>query len=153
MSVEENNAIVQRLFDEFFNAKKVKVVDELLAPGFDGLKAPGQTEGGSDRETFKQLARMGFKAIRDWRVTVHDLIAEDDKVVATLTLRGTHEGPYFGLPPTGRRTEEPAIDIYRIADGKIAEAWSLVDALTLFNQIGLGPSFEELARVDEWKPE
>jgi steroid delta-isomerase-like uncharacterized protein len=153
MSVEENKAVVQRFFDEFQNAKKEEVLYELVAPEYEGTKEPGQTGGNSGPAAFKQVMRMGLKAIPDLHVTVHDLIAEGDRVVATLTLKGTHTGPYFGLPATGRQFSIAVIDVYRVVDGKIVEGWSVIDALAFFNQLGLVPSFAELARVDEWEPD
>ena len=50
---------------------------------------------------------------------------------------GTHTGPFRGLPPTGRTIRLHAIEINRMADGKIAEHWFQMDALTLFDQLGL----------------
>jgi steroid delta-isomerase-like uncharacterized protein len=151
MSTEDNKALVHRLFDEVINGKNLDVVDEILAPDFDGMKSPGQEGDGSGRETWKQLNAMLFQAFPDFHVTIHDSIAAEDKVAVPLTIRGTHTGPYFGLPPSGEQVMVTAIDVYRIAGGKIAEGWSIVDALAFFNQLGLVPSFGELARVAEWE--
>ena len=80
------------------------------------------------------------------------MIVGEDKVVVTSTLRGTHGGTYIGVPATGKRIEVPPIDIYRIADGKIAEHWFLLDFFTLLNQLGVIPSIEELAQVEDVVP-
>ncbi len=68
------------------------------------------------------------------------MIAEDDKVVARVTLRGTHRGETeeFG-PPTGRQVEGEGITIQRIEGGKIVEEWNSYDNLSLLQQLGLVP--------------
>ena len=50
---------------------------------------------------------------------------------------GTHTGPFQGLPPTGRKIRFHTIEINRMADGKVAEHWFQMDAVTLFDQLGL----------------
>ncbi|MFI6577923.1 ester cyclase [Nocardiopsis sp. NPDC050513] len=71
--------------------------------------------------------------------TVEDVIAKDDRVWAVWTLRGTHTGPLFGIPATGRRVEVLEVGIWRIEDGLVAEAWFFGDELGLLRQIGAVP--------------
>ena len=44
------------------------------------------------------------------------------------------------MPPSGRRVTFRAIDIVRIADGKIVEHWAVTDNLALMQQIGAIPA-------------
>ena len=73
-------------------------------------------------------------------VTVEDVIAEGDKVVTRVTLRGTHQGETeeFG-PPTGRQVELKGITISRIEGGQIVEDWDAYDNLSAMQQLGLAP--------------
>jgi predicted ester cyclase len=53
------------------------------------------------------------------------MIAEDDKVVVRGTYSAIHDrGEWLGMAPTGNRVTETVIDIYRVEEGKIVEAWS-----------------------------
>jgi steroid delta-isomerase-like uncharacterized protein len=80
-----------------------------------------------------QLLHASFP---DLRITVDDLIAEGDKVVARLTARGTHQGTFRAIPPTGQFVQWSGIRIFRIADGKIVEHWATWDDLSLLRQLG-----------------
>ncbi len=60
----------------------------------------------------------------DLEFTIHDLVAQGDRVTIRWTMRGTNTGPMFGRPPTGERVELSAIVIFRVADGKLAERWA-----------------------------
>jgi predicted ester cyclase len=73
-------------------------------------------------------------------VTVEDVIAEGDKVVTRVTLRGTHQGETeeFG-PPTGRQVELKGITISRIEGGRIVEDWDSYDNLSAMQQLGFVP--------------
>jgi predicted ester cyclase len=73
-------------------------------------------------------------------VTVEDVVAEGDKVVTRVSIRGTHQGETeeFG-PPTGRQIEGALITISRIEGGKIVEDWDAYDNLTTLQQLGLAP--------------
>jgi steroid delta-isomerase-like uncharacterized protein len=89
-------------------------------------------------EEAKQFVDMFKTAFPDMQATVEDVVAEGDKVVTRVTLRGTHQGEVeeFG-PPTGKQVEIEGITIHRIEDGKIAEEWNSYDNLSLMQQLGL----------------
>ncbi len=70
-------------------------------------------------------------AFPDIESVIHDQIAEGDMVVTRKTFRGTHVGDFMGIPATGKPVVIDAIDILRIADGQLAEHWTLVDMLGL----------------------
>jgi predicted ester cyclase len=123
-----------RLADEVLTAKKLDVVDELIAENFV------EHVGGSPKtvgvEGFKTARRRRNAAFPDWRVEIHDLIAEGDKIVVRATGHGTHQGEFLGIAPTGRRVVVSWIAIYRVANGKLAEHWQNIDDLGLLRQLG-----------------
>src|SRR5438093_763835 len=75
-------------------------------------------------------------AFPDWHEAVDDLVEEGDRVVSRYTSRGTHRGPFWGIPPTGRTITVAEISIFRIASGRVAEQWCLVDELARMEQLG-----------------
>ena len=58
-------------------------------------------------------------------------------VAQRILFTGTHTGNFRGLPPTNREVRFGGIEINRMVDGKVAEHWFQLDAVTLFQQIGL----------------
>jgi len=83
---------------------------------------------------------MYLTAFPDLHFTVEDFIAEGDKVVARLTVRGTQQGIFMGIPPTGKHATVTAIDINRMAGGKSVEHWLNMDTLGLLQQLGVIPA-------------
>jgi steroid delta-isomerase-like uncharacterized protein len=100
---------------------------------------PGRSEplqGPSGYLTIIGMMRAGFPDIQ-W--TLKGLIAEDDNVAARFTMRGTHKGALFGVPPSGKKIEVKAMNFYRITDGRIVEEHGQPDLLGLLQQIGAAP--------------
>ena len=101
-SVEERNkASIVRFYDEIINQGNVAVVDELMEPNFVhyGETLFPRIEGS---EAIK-AGVLGVKnAYPDGHTVVEDMVAEGDTVVCLLSWRGTHRGPFMGIPPTGR---------------------------------------------------
>jgi predicted ester cyclase len=66
------------------------------------------------------------------------MIAQGDKVVTRFTWRGTHQGEFQGISPTGKQVETKGIWIHRLAGGQIVEGrqWGVVDMLGLLQQLG-----------------
>jgi steroid delta-isomerase-like uncharacterized protein len=77
---------------------------------------------------------MFRRAFPDYRDTVHDIVAEGDKVVVRWTLNGTHEGDFLGTQATGKRVTTSGISIFRLADGKITDDWTVIDMAGLMRQ-------------------
>jgi len=133
--LEENKAIGRRAFEEVWSQGKLDVIDEILTADFVGHIAG--SPGIQGPESYKQFATMYRTAFPDLKFTVEDQIAEGDKVVNRWTFTGTHKGELMGIPPTG--IQVTGIDIYRIAGGKILEAWVNGDALGMWQQLGAVP--------------
>jgi predicted ester cyclase len=136
MSAKENKAIVRRLFDESPNPD---LVDEFWAAEYVG---PGGT---SSREDLKKALAANLAGLPDLRYEIEDMIAVKDQVVVRYTASCTQTGEWFGLAPTNNQATWGGVSIYRIADGKIVEWWQYSDQVGLWRQIGLLPSFRELA--------
>jgi predicted ester cyclase len=75
----------------------------------------------------------------DLRFRIEQMIAEQDRVVSQLVMEGTHLGTWMGMSPTGKRVQIRMVTIHRIASGKIAEDWVLVESHGLFQQLGYFP--------------
>ena len=137
MSTEENKALVRRFYDDVINKHNVDAVDNFIATdAIDHSAPPGSASG---LEGAKQQMSMFFSAFPDIRVTAEDQIAEGDKVVSRLSVRGTHKGEFMGIPPTGKEITMTAIDMVRIASGKMVEHWEEVDMLGVMQQLGAIP--------------
>jgi len=70
---------------------------------------------------------------------VEDATAAGDRVWLRLHAIGTHEGPFMGLPGTGRRIDITVIDVVRVVDGRLVEHWGVADRFSVAQQIGLVP--------------
>jgi predicted ester cyclase len=137
MSTEENKAVVRRFYEEVVNQKKRAVLDEVFDPDLVDHFAPPGTPGGP--EGARQTLGMFLTAFPDLHFTVEDLIAEGDKVVARVTMSGTQQGAFMGVPPTGKHVTITGIDINRFVGGKSVEHWVEMDALGMMQQLGVIP--------------
>src|SRR5690242_7639678 len=114
------NRVVMRRFVEFINTSSEKLAEELIAR--DAVfHVPGRPEpmrGPAGYLAIIEMMRSGFPDIQ-W--TLEEMIVEDDKVAARFTMRGTHQGSFFGVPPTGRTIEVQAMNFYRLSGGQFVE--------------------------------
>jgi predicted SnoaL-like aldol condensation-catalyzing enzyme len=126
MSVQANKALVRRLVEEAINDGQLELVDKLA----DGeLAAAAKRWIGPFRESFP-----------DFEMRIVDLVAEGDTVVGHFRCSGTHQGPWQGIPPTGKRFHDiDEVYIFRISDGKLAGFSAVEDNLTRLRQLGFEP--------------
>lgn len=134
MSIENNKAIVRR-FAQAWAAGGLHVVDELASPGLI-VSYPMPPEPLRGPEAFKAFLREVIAGLPDATVTVDDMIAEGDKVACRWTMRGTHNGPLFDFPPSGRSVQFSGFTFYRIAEGRVAEETGIGNTLSLMQQLG-----------------
>lgn len=143
MSVMDGNraeakAVVQRYYDEVLNAGKIDVLDEIAAEDYiENDPFPGQGNGRAD---LKARAALLLAAFSPLSFSLEDVIAEGDRVAVRWRSSGTHSGEFLGIPPTGRDYTINGIDIVRVADGRLAEHWHVVDQFSQMQQLGLLPS-------------
>ena len=113
MSTEDNKALVQRFYEEIINQGNLAALDQFVDPTAVNHTVPaGLPQGPS------QFLRLHLNALPDMKATVEDLLADGDKVVALVSYRGTHQGAFRSISPTGKPITVMAINIFRIENGK-----------------------------------
>lgn len=111
-------------------------VAALLAEDFTTTETdPEGEEIELDREGFQELVTGALAAISEFDHEIHEMVAEDDRVMVRLTYTGVHDGELLGIEPTGNHIEVEEFLSFRIADGEIAELRWLGDNLTLLGQL------------------
>jgi predicted ester cyclase len=135
-SPDENKALMRRFIEEVWNKGNLQVADEIFHPAATSPSAPQLPPGPAGVRIIAEMFRSAFP---DFRMTIEDLIAEEDIVVARFTQGGTHRGTFMGAAPTGRQVQFTEIGILRVAGGKVVESWYETDMLSLYQQVGLIP--------------
>lgn len=128
--------IGRRFREDLWNTGDLTHVDDLVArdcPFHAQIPFPIDFARGPD--AVRHLVFFYHLAFSEIRVTADQIVAEGDMVVVRWTARGRHTGHLLGLPPTGRETVTTGIDMLRIEDGRIVEAWVSWDTLGLVEQL------------------
>ncbi len=137
MTPEENKARMRYLIEEVQNKGRIELVDELLADDFvNHTPLKGQNPG---REGVKEYFGKIRSAFPDHDAVVEYQVAERDKVATYKSFNGTHQGEWYGLPPTGKKIRIRVFDLVTYRDGKITEHWVVFDEANLRRQIGALP--------------
>ena len=142
MAAEENKDVVRRYVEEGFNAGSMEALDELFAPDF--VIHDSGNPAVRDLEGLKENVRMLHQAFPDVHVSIDALLTDGDCVIKRFTLRGTQQGEFNGIPPTGKQIELVGIDILRVSEGRIQEIWMSFDYLGVLQQLGLIPQPEQV---------
>jgi steroid delta-isomerase-like uncharacterized protein len=138
MLTTENKNIARRMTEEVLCNGNLDLMDELVAPDFvnHNLLATGKESQSIGVKSYRQEV-VGFRSVfPDIAVTIIHLLADGDKVISHVHMRGTHKGEFMGISATGKRVEWSAITILRLANGKIAERWNIADRYGLLQQLG-----------------
>lgn len=137
MTIERNKTVMHR-FVEFINTASEQLGAELIAPEaifhVPGRQGPLLGLGG-----YLEIIGMMRSGFPDIQWTLEEMVAEGDKVAARFTMRGTHQGLFFGVEPTGKSILVQAVNFYRLANGKFVEERGQPDLLSLLQQIGAIP--------------
>ena len=127
MSPAENKAVVRRYFEEFHNSREDAILEEIMVPEL--------------LEPTRGVTHMLLTAFPDYRITIEDQIAEEDKVATVWSGSGTHQGewqsPAGSIAPMGKQVTWMATTTLRLSEGKIsdviASSW---DHLGILQQLG-----------------
>jgi predicted ester cyclase len=133
--VAANKAVVMRAIEEGFNGGNLDVADEVFTDGYT-VHAPGLGELPTGPQAFKNAIGLWRGAFGDIHMDVQELIGEADLVCNRFVTQGTHTGPLFGIPPTGKQITVRGMEVHRLADGKVVESWIGDDVPTILMQLG-----------------
>lgn len=136
---QDVKAVAERLLDAWNNSDWDRV-EEIVAPDFVNHNPPPIPGAGGDRDGLLTAMQYLRQALPDGRGEVVNVLAEGDKVVFHDVIKGTHEGDFMGVSPTGKRVSFEFVHIFRVADGRIVERWGLADAMGVMQQLGALPT-------------
>jgi steroid delta-isomerase-like uncharacterized protein len=138
---EANMRLIRHWCDEGFNKNNMAIADEVYdANVFYHEPSAGEVIG---LEPLKQFVVTWRAAFPDSLLKIEEEVAENDRLAVRWTFTGTHKGTFRGVAPTGNRIKFSAMYFYRFAMGKVVEIHAMVNALMLFQQIGLVPPLKQ----------
>ncbi len=123
-----NEDIIRSYIDEVWNLGNLGAVDTLVAADRFDTDGAVDTAAMTVEELTHQVRRLRG-AFPDLHVSIEDVAAEGDLVAARLSVRGTHDGVWMGIDPTGQEAMWRGTTVFRVAGGKIVERWGEVDVL------------------------
>jgi predicted ester cyclase len=134
----DTRKMIDRIPLEVFNKGNFGLIDEIFATNFvEHYAQPGVPP---TLEGFKQFAKAYRTAFPDLTYSIDDAIESGDRIVHRLTASGTMKGDFMGMPATNKRATWTEIHIGRVANGRLAEHWGLVDQLGMLVQLGVVPA-------------
>lgn len=133
-TTEENKAIIRRYWFDLWNDKRKEVLKEIAIDNVVFHFPRGQAHQPPTLDKWFETALVAFP---DVHFTLHDELAEGDKVVSRWSYVATNTGNFLGRETTERKVTDQGIDIFRIEDGKIVEMWVAQDSLGLLQQLGV----------------
>jgi steroid delta-isomerase-like uncharacterized protein len=130
-------SLVRRGIEAANSGTMAQVAPEILTPGFvrhDLAHAfPEFTTAGGVIDLVTRLR----SAIPDYHQEILDIFSAGDRVAMRWVARGTHQGELLGAAPSGKAISINGINLYRVAEGRLAEVWQLADLAGLLRQLGI----------------
>lgn len=123
---ESRKALVAGIYRVFETGDLAQLDDVFAVDVVDRSPAQGQAAGLSG---YKQLVAQFRSAFPNGAIEPYELLADNDKVVARVRLRGRHVGDFFGSPPSGENVVANGIETFRFANGVVVEMWSMFGPL------------------------
>jgi steroid delta-isomerase-like uncharacterized protein len=121
---------------EAFAADDVEHIGTLVTEDFVDHGAPPWAPQG--RAGYVQIMQF-LKNVMQVRYEIHEMLADGDLVAARATVHGVHNTGHLGFPATGKPYAMPAMHLYRVRDGLLAEHWGVRDELSVLWQVGALP--------------
>ena len=99
------------------------------------LVATGEVYDGAEQVMeYFDSSRRAFPDQRNELLALHHT---DDAVCVEAVVRGTHDGPLGGLPPTGRAYELPILSIFQFEGEDLVCERVYFDSMTVLRQLGV----------------
>jgi steroid delta-isomerase-like uncharacterized protein len=135
--VKSNKQTIQNLIRTVWHGQDLVALKDFWTEDCINHAMPGTDNKGLDvlRDYHESFFKTFFTAFSNVQIEILKQVAEDDQVATYMNTQGTHSGPFFGMPPSGKTVSMPSMRIDRFQDGKIAEHWSVADMAGLMQQL------------------
>lgn len=134
---DEGVSLVRRAIEAVNSGTFAEVGPEIMAPNFERHDLAQAFPKFVTAAGVTDLMSLLRTAIPDLQMEILDIFSADNRVAMRWVMRGTHRGELLGAAPTGKAVEVSGINIYRIAEERIAEVWQLLDLAGLLRQLGI----------------
>jgi len=133
----QNRDLLVRFIDEVWNAGNIEAADRYIAPEYTIHHDPGDPWDGKslDLAGYKERVRLSRAPFPDQCFSVHDLLADLDRVVMTWHWLATHKGDFPGFPATGKQIRMSGATVYYLKDGLFTGHWQIADRLGVYMQL------------------
>jgi predicted ester cyclase len=138
-TLEANKDLIRRAYETCVNQRQLDRASEFYAAEYMGHLGNPELPDVHGPDGYASAARVTLAAFPDIHETPEELVGEGDRVVVRHRLTGTHQAPFLGVQPTGKKVSFVIVDFYRVADGKIVEETSIADVFGLLKQLGAAP--------------
>jgi predicted ester cyclase len=128
---QDNKTLVLKFFELL--SKKQSLPEELLGSGFTYHVAGSDS---LDLEGTRQRMKTFNAGFSGPRHIIGDIVADGDKVAFRSSLEMRHTGEFMGVAGSDEQISVVEMGFMRIANGKIAEMWGILDSMSLLRQIG-----------------
>jgi steroid delta-isomerase-like uncharacterized protein len=139
----EDKAIIRRLYGEVWNGRRLDLVSEIISPSH-ALHINTAADSSIGPEAYKSQVTRFLSGFPDLRFSIDDMVAEDEKVVVSWNIAGTHKGEFMGIPATNKKISVDGITINHIVNGKIIDSYINWDTLGMLQQLGIAPTLGQL---------
>jgi steroid delta-isomerase-like uncharacterized protein len=140
-SSDAAKAVVRRNTEEVQGRGNFKLFEELFADDFvDHTPQPNTTPNKDGVRVLYHTLRAAFP---DFHPEIHWQAADGELVTTYKTYHGTHQGPFLGVAPTGKKIDFETVDVMRVHNGKITEHWGVANLFSLMQQLGAWPAAEK----------
>lgn len=146
----DTGALARRYMTEIWAKGKLEAIDELVGDNIE-LKDPMTPHGVRGKEVVRERIRDMSRSFSDQDIAIDEVIVAADRVVIRHTWRGKHTGEFMGLRATGKTLSCISCEVLRIENGKVVENITYFDVYEMFQQLGLLPPADQLARPDKQK--
>jgi predicted SnoaL-like aldol condensation-catalyzing enzyme len=97
--------------------------------------APPPPSGKTPKQASMDFFAARLAGIPDLQVSIEAMVASSDQVAASFVYSGTHNGPLFGVAPTGRKLHFTSCDIFLVRNGTFVEHWGMGDIAGVLAQL------------------
>jgi steroid delta-isomerase-like uncharacterized protein len=130
--------LVEKFYADVWNRGDEEVARRILSSDLEFRGSTGPTLSGVER--FLGYVRLIRGALDGYECVIEDAVVEPPKVFARMLFRGTHTGPFFGVPPTGKVLSWAGAALFTVAGSRIDSIWVLGDVDALKQQLALARS-------------